>query len=255
MTYSPSLLTIVGGLLFGIGAALNGGCSFGTLIRFAEGDLTFIGSFAGMAAGKWSRGRMSTLIAPMPNGPSLLAHPSRLAVLVLSLAALVSIRELALLPQRKRVGSWSPEPATAAIGLCSGLIYIMNGTWLYTIAFDHLIQVPGAGQLHGLQLAAITIATLVGGAISATSNQMFHFRFRWQRLPLHIIAGAATGFGTTLIPGGNAVLVLNAFPALSPHAIPAYCSLIVGAAMALAVSRSLRRAAHLQYQFPATSQQ
>lgn len=251
MTYSLSLLTVVGGLLFGIGAALNGGCSFGTLIRFAAGDLTFIGSFAGMAAGIWSRGRMSMLTAPMPNGPSVLAHPSRLGVLVVCLAALFSIHELALLPQRKRPGSWSPEQAAAVIGLCSGLIYTLNGTWFYTIAFDHLIYVEGARELHGLQLTAVTIATLAGGAISATSNQTFHLRFRWQALPLHIIGGAAMGFGTTLIPGGNAVLVLNAFPALSSHAVPAYFSLIVGAAIALFVSRSLRRAAHFQYHFPA----
>ena len=73
---------------------------------------------------------------------------------------------------------------------------------------------------------------------------MFHLRFQWRRLPLHIIGGAAMGFGAALIPGGNAVLVLNAFPALSPHAAPAYFSIILGAAMALFTSQFLRRAAH-----------
>ena len=104
MIYSPSPLTIVGGLLFGLGAAVNGGCSFGTLIRFAAGDLSFIASFVGMAAGVWSQRRMSMLAAPMPNGPSVLAYPSPFGILVLSLVTFFSIRELVLLHQWKRAG-------------------------------------------------------------------------------------------------------------------------------------------------------
>src|SRR5215472_1109662 len=244
MIYSPSPLTIVGGLLFGLGAAVNGGCSFGTLIRFAAGDLSFIASFVGMAAGVWSQRRMSMLAAPMPNGPSVLAYPSPFGILVLSLVTFFSIRELVLLHHWKRAGSWSPEKAAVAVGLCGGLLYVLNGPWFYTIAFDHLVHVSGAGQLHGFELTVITFAILAGAAISARRNQMFHLRFQWKPLPLHIMGGAAMGFGAALIPGGNAVVVLNAFPALSPHAAPAYFSIILGAGMALFTSRFLRRATH-----------
>lgn len=253
MIYSPSLSTIVGGFLFGIDAAVNGGCSFGTLIRFAAGALSFIASFAGMAAGIWSQRPMSMLAAPMPNGLSVLAHPSGFSILVLSLVALFSIREVVLLPQWERAGLWSPEQAAVAIGLCGGVIYVLNGLWFYTIAFDHLIDVTGADQLHGFELAAIIFAILAGAVISATSNQMFHLRFQWRRLPLHIIGGAAMGFGAALIPDGNAVLVLNAFPALSPHAAPACFSLILGAGIALFASRFLRRTAQFQTAFPSPS--
>ena len=34
-----SIYTIAGGLLFGIGAAINGGCSFSTISKIAQGDL------------------------------------------------------------------------------------------------------------------------------------------------------------------------------------------------------------------------
>lgn len=251
MIYSPSLSTIVGGFLFGIGAAVNGGCSFGTLIRFAAGDLSFIASFGGMATGIWSQRRMSTLAAPMPNGPSVLVYPSTFGILVLSLLALFAIRELVLLLQRKGAGSCSPEQAAVVVGLCGGLIYVLNGPWFYTTAFDHLVHVSGADQLHGFEITAITFAILAGAAISARSNQMFRLRFQWKLLPLHIFGGVAMGFGAALIPGGNAVLVLNAFPALSPHAAPAYFSIILGAGMALFTSQFLRRAAHFQNPFPA----
>jgi uncharacterized membrane protein YedE/YeeE len=39
------------GLLFGVGAAINGGCSFGTLIRLGGGDASFVATFAGLAFG------------------------------------------------------------------------------------------------------------------------------------------------------------------------------------------------------------
>lgn len=58
------------------------------------------------------------------------------------------------------------------------------------------------------------------------------------------------GFGAALIPGGNGVLVLHAFPALSPHAVPAYIALILGVGASLLVSRFLRRSAHLSTPFP-----
>lgn len=35
--------TLIGGLLFGIGAALNGGCSFSTLSRLADGQMRMLG--------------------------------------------------------------------------------------------------------------------------------------------------------------------------------------------------------------------
>ncbi len=36
------------------------------------------------------------------------------------------------------------------------------------------------------------------------------------------------GLGTSLVPGGNDVLLLNAIPGLSPHALPAYLAILVG---------------------------
>jgi hypothetical protein len=43
------------------------------------------------------------------------------------------------------------------------------------------------------------------------------------------------GLGAALVPGGNDVLLLNAIPGLSPHALPAYLAMLAGIAIALMV--------------------
>src|ERR1700742_2038942 len=44
---------LAGAALFGAGAAINGGCNFGTLTRIASGDLTFAMTAVGGAIGAW----------------------------------------------------------------------------------------------------------------------------------------------------------------------------------------------------------
>ena len=48
--------------------------------------------------------------------------------------------------------------------------------------------------------------------------------------------------GAGMIPGGNDVLLLNAIPLLSPHAIPAYLGVVVGIAATLALMHASGRA-------------
>lgn len=50
------------------------------------------------------------------------------------------------------------------------------------------------------------------------------------------------GAGAGMIPGGNDVLLLNAIPLLSPHAIPAYLGVVAGIAVTLATMRASGRA-------------
>jgi hypothetical protein len=45
------------------------------------------------------------------------------------------------------------------------------------------------------------------------------------------------GLGAALVPGGNDVLLLNAIPGLSPHALPAYLTILAGIAIALMVMK------------------
>ena len=56
------------------------------------------------------------------------------------------------------------------------------------------------------------------------------------------------GTGALLIPGGNDTLLLSAIPGGSPHAIPAYLSMLVGIAISLLIKMGFNnRKLHFQH--------
>lgn len=61
---------------------------------------------------------------------------------------------------------------------------------------------------------------------------------RWQG---HFIGGLLMGFGASLVPGGNDVLILHSLPALSPHAIPTLAAMMPGIAGTLLIVRLMGR--------------
>jgi hypothetical protein len=68
-TRSGQLWTgLIGGLLFGLGAALNKGCAFSTLQRLADADWRMLATLAGFVGGSALSGRLpSTLLALCAN--------------------------------------------------------------------------------------------------------------------------------------------------------------------------------------------
>ncbi|XAW90344.1 YeeE/YedE thiosulfate transporter family protein [Vibrio sp. CDRSL-10 TSBA] len=49
--YWPSIYSFIGGVLFGVGASLNGGCGVSTVSRFARGDLVMSSTILGWLVG------------------------------------------------------------------------------------------------------------------------------------------------------------------------------------------------------------
>jgi uncharacterized membrane protein YedE/YeeE len=54
--WTLSIWTIGGGVLFGVGATVNGGCAFSTLTRLGSGDIAMVASLAGSLAGAGAYG-------------------------------------------------------------------------------------------------------------------------------------------------------------------------------------------------------
>ena len=49
------------------------------------------------------------------------------------------------------------------------------------------------------------------------------------------------GFGASMIPGGNDVLIMHGMPSLSAHAVPAFLAMLFGITVSLLSMRVLRR--------------
>ncbi len=242
---APGLITVAGGLLFGVGAAINGGCSFGTLIRLGGGDASFIATLAGLAFGYLLQRHAPAFDVSLDVvGPSPLETPTLVGALALLLAVAFCVRELML--ERRRgssLGRWAPERAALVMGVAGGVLYALHGSWAYTIAIERGLAHMRAGGIPDLDLALIFIACLIGAALGARRLDRFRIQLNARDVPKHLLGGTIMGVAAALIPGGNDVLVLHSLPALSPHAPVAYLTLVVGAAGALALSSRLRRRA------------
>ena len=92
------------------------------------------------------------------------------------------------------------------------------------------------------------LALLVGVIVSAVLSRRFVLDWRalagWQGF---FGGGILMGLGAVHVPGGDDVLLLNAIPGLSPHALHAYLAMRAGIAIALLVICNRIEDAHVQH--------
>lgn len=240
---APSLATVLAGFAFGVGAAINGGCAFGTLNRLGGGDLSFVATLAGLCLGILIQQSVPAFdVSLRVIGPSPLEMPMTVGLAVMIGVAAICLRELANgrsadPPQR----GWHPERAALVMGLAGGILYAVHGAWAYTIALERGVSVMRSGGIPDLDLAIIFGACLMGAAVAARGIGRYRIWLNARAIPTRLLGGAIMGVASASVPGGNDALILHALPALSAHAPVAYLFLVLGATTALAVSSGLRR--------------
>jgi uncharacterized protein len=232
---------LVGGFLFGMGAAVNGGCAFSTVSHLAAGDLgagfAMLGLGLGFALHEAAIGPL--LPAPAPR-PSALAHGGPWAVLIFAAAGVWAVREAVRLANGPgvRVGR-----AMAAIGLAGGALYALHGPWVYTAGLAQGVAwaARGGPAPSGL-IPLLFLGVLGGAALAARVRGRLRLRGATRLAVARGLGGGALmGAGAALVPGGNDALVLHALPALATHAALAYAALVCGAGTTLLTARVLRR--------------
>ena len=143
---TPVAWAIAGGWLFGVGAAVNGGCSLSTLHRLADGELGMLATLAAFAFGvaawpdvqiAFGRAGLADVASPWLRWPTL--APALLALLLAWAAQRVwFFRRLAAragnMPLRRRLlaPAYHLSVAAALMGLAGGLLYASQGAWSYT---------------------------------------------------------------------------------------------------------------------------
>ena len=236
--YRLGVAPLAGGFLFGVGAALNGACSFSTLSHLAEGDVSYSMTLAGFVAGVTSAGTL-------PEPFELTAvRPEGAAVAVLAVALVWTVYEIVRLWRSRArdrelvalLGSHRYRLSSAALllGVSGGALTTLQGGWTHTSALRSL----EATSIH----VALIVAVVVGMTLSARQRRAFRVEVRPVSQWLwHLGGGLLMGAGAARIPGGNSWLLLRGIPSLSPHALPAYGAILVGIAAALlATGRRVR---------------
>ncbi len=213
------LAQVVGGLMFGAGMALAGGCIAGILWRSGAGSLATAIAIAGFGAGEllirgpWdgAREELDTAVG-RPTDQTLF---DLLGVAYEPAAALLGAALLALLLRRSRVAlGW---------GLALGAVSI--GAWLtasaaghdYGLGFvgaaDRTERALSAGALGDVPFPFYVAAGLVAGAAAVTRSRLrLPDRARAARA---LAGGLAMGVGGTLAHGCNIGNGLTGIPLLS----------------------------------------
>ena len=236
-------MAAVGGFVFGVGAAINGGCSFSTISKIAQGNIhmamTLPAFVVGVLAGVAMLSRMDILRDP---ATPWLSDQARL--ILLAALGLWGLWEIAKIigPNLRGDGLWHGLTAgryrlstgAAVVGICSGGIYAVHGRWAYSSQIvDGLIERPGVQSASGETALWLFLALLAGAITAAVIKRQFSFSFDSGMWVRNLIGGFLMGVGAMIVPGGNAALILQDLPSLSLHALVAYLAMVAGIAMTL----------------------
>lgn len=249
--YALSSASLLGGFLFGMGAALNGGCSFSTLTRLADGQLRMLVSLLGFALGvllEIEIARAGHIQSPLPADPLILAVVPMAGMLTLPLWAWAAweLRHLWLTrPQNMRLGElalarqYRLSTAAALMGFANGLLYLFNGPWTYTGALRQGVEgLVIAGETPTRVRLSLFAAVFIGMALSAWQRGSFNLDRRIAPIgAVNFAGGILMGVGAVMVPGGNDALILYGIPTLSSHALPAYAAMLAGIAAVILIMR------------------
>ena len=243
---------LFGGLLFGFGAAVNGGCAYSTMTRFVDGEGGMLVAILGFAAGAFVFASLleAQWLARPTNAPILLnfltAWSLLLAAGFVGWAIYEAIRlwrtrernarlhELILAPR------WRLSTAAMVMGLTGAALLLLFGPFGYTATFELLIErVFGTvATAPSTTRWALLIAVLAGMLTSTLLRGSFRLELRPRRSwLLNFAGGTLMGLGTALAPGGNDALVMYGVPTLSPYALPTYLALALGVVAGLLLLR------------------
>lgn len=246
--YEPRGLALLGGFLFGVGAAINGGCSLSTLQRLADGDLWMLLTLAGIGTGilAWSIADVSLGLTDAIHVPLIWPQLGFWAAGILAVLWMLAAWELVRLwRSRPRhlslwrlpgVATYRLSTAALIIGLSGGLMYGLQGAWTYSNYFRTVIESihrhsPPPGHFQ----AGLFAALLAGMVASALQRGSFkpHLSAATAGLTRRYVGGIIMGFGAATIPGGNDTLILTGIPTLSGWTLGAYAALLLGVASVL----------------------
>lgn len=244
-----------GGLLFGIGAGINGACAYATMARMIDGEIGMLLTVMGFALGVLIFVALigtGTLSRPAP-APSQLPGVMQVAPYIVAVLLMLGLYEAIRLWRSRPPGAtlrtlvcaraYSLSTAALLMGLAGGLILLLFGSAGYTTTFQQVVEAhAGTRPMPAYGRWLVLGAVLFGMFASTWQRGSFRidWRPRWSWLR-NIFGGVLMGLGCALLPGGNDALILYGIPGLSPHALPAYAALLLGIFVALLTMRAVFR--------------
>lgn len=229
--------SMIGGLILGIGAVVNGACTTGTIARIGSGEYAYLLTIAGFFVGCLLAPRVfghgaTTHVASVPESTSV-SHPA-LPLIGLVVVALITARRLIAGPHESfgqfLRSSWDPRTAVLIIAVLFVAMVQIYAAWAYTELLGDIAHGDTHESLHQLTL----LGALLAGAVVA-GRTMRGKRLIGPLAPRVIrcfLGGLIMGVGFSLAPGAFDALTLYGQPLLLPFAwvvmAASYASILVG---------------------------
>lgn len=212
----------LGGIVFGLGAAINGACSISTATRLSSGDLRMVLTMLG-----WLAGWVLLIIADVE--PDLRSTPYQLGFLPwFAVATLVLASILVYWKFRYRWRMWS---GIMLVGISAGCLFLYEPAWSPSdfVRNAGLNLMGGDSPAPSILRAMLLFAMLVGMGVGAWRFDRFHWRLpEVGDVSKYLGSGVLMGVGSALALGGNDYQLLLALPALSMAGVSALSGMLLG---------------------------
>ena len=221
--FPVTVWSVIGGLILGIGAVVNGACTVGTVARIGSGEyiygLALVGFFLGCVISPHVFGRATTSHTGSPAITTSLDHP--LAAL-LGLAFVIAATGWRLATHdresvRDFLGkAWDPRTALMIFAVLFVLVVHIYGAWAYTDLLGDVARGADKQIVERFVLfAALLAGAIVGGRTLRGTRLIGPLAPRVIRCTL---GGTFMGIGFSLAPGAFDGLTVLGQPLLLPFA-------------------------------------
>src|SRR5690349_999327 len=184
-------IALLGGFLFGAGAALNGACAYSTMTRLINGDGGMFVAVLGFAAGVLCFAALAgAQVIPRPSPTPALVGAWIGWALVPGLAALAwGVYEIVRLWRTRPIGTgfgalmlarqYRLSSAAMLMGLTGALLFLAHGTGGYSSTFQSVIEGMVGTRPYPATARWVLLAGVLAGMILSSIEQRA-FRIDWR---------------------------------------------------------------------------
>lgn len=203
--------TVLGALLLGLGAFINGACAVGTIARIGNREWDFIAMIPGFFVGAYLLGQCN-LPNLAPRHLDLQSTPILSTWFLIIMGSLILLRGIIL--SRK---GFHPYVLTILIGIFFLGLIIIDKAWSYT---DLLVDLALFKHQNDWSRTTLFAALLIGAVVSGHFQDSKHFSLKKASPNIYkrFIGGAIMGVATFILPGSHDTLILLYMPMLLGYA-------------------------------------